>query len=268
MAARLIALALFVLAVSSRANAQTYQRLHVKSFVLSSSTDSPRVEQPFSVTMTIRVAERVTHLDNVFLPELLGTEELGDERSLSTDAGGTTYRETMQLVAHASGRVGLGAAFLDAIDARNGKLSRFRSNPLTLEVAGPGYPGPGAWAAVVSLLFFAAMFGAALWFVLKRHRRAHVEAAIEAAPDPQPEPRPSLETALAELRVRRDRIAVMNARDRLWEEVGAQKGQTLADVLTLPVAAHPRTRALLFALERAAFIDEERLQNAIDEIPA
>lgn len=230
------------------------------------------MEVPFSVTLTIRVSERITHLDNVFLPELFGTEELGDERSIASDAGGTTYRETMRLVAHAGGGVGVGAAFLDAVDARTGKLSRFRSNPLTLLVAGPGYPAQSVWLPVMALTLAAAIFGIILWQMLKRPpavRAAPVPPgpATESEP-PEPEPDRSLENALAHLRLRRDRISVMHARERLWEEVGAAKGQTLADVLTLPVAAHPRTRALLLALERAAFIDEARLQHAIDEIPA
>lgn len=226
---------------------------------------------PFSVTLTIRVSERVKRLDNVFLPELFGTEELGDEYSISSDASGTTYRETMELVAHAGGRVGLGAAFLDAVDARNGKLSRFRSNPLTLDVAGPGYPRDSFWLPFLSVALFAGIAGIALWNLLGRSRArppAAPEPEPQAAPPPQREPDRSLELALAQVRMRRDRMSVMNARERLWEEVGAAKGQTLADVLTLPVAAHPRTRALLVALERAAFIDDGRLQSAIDEIPA
>lgn len=258
-------------ALLAPAQSQTLPRLHVQSFVLTASTQSPAIGQAFSVTLTIRVRERLTRWDSVYLPSFSGAEELGDLRSTVVDAHGTTYKETLELQTHSAGDITIGSAYLDAIDARTGKPMRFQSNSLRLSVRGSQTqrmsPAVWYWGAVALLA------GAALTALLLLRRRT--APAVQAAPAPPPPLEPArpdeppadpLHEAFEAVRARRDRASVMRLREVLWQLTGANGGETLADVLRLPAARNERVRGLLFALERAAFIDDERLQRAIDEV--
>ncbi|HET6894421.1 MAG TPA: hypothetical protein VFH72_03465 [Candidatus Baltobacteraceae bacterium] len=276
MAARLgVALAAFWLLMCAGALGQQYQRLHVRSFTLSSDTSAPQLEQPFHVTLTIRVAENVSQLRNVFLPTFFGAEELGDVQQIVHGTGGTTYRETLTLVAHARGMLTVTSAYLDAIDARDGKAKRFISNSLRLPVGGG--PISSVWGilrvlvllAIYIVLIAAALF--VLWAIFRRRR------AVPAAPpapmfapeppqtSPQP-PRDEIGDALRALRERRDRASVIRLRAALWHAAGASSGETLSDVLARPVAHGENLRRLLMTVERATFIEQARLDDAIEEV--
>jgi hypothetical protein len=249
------------------ASAQQLQRLHVRSFTLSSDAQHPRLEIPFNVTVTIRVKEDV-QLQNVYLPTFFGPEELGDVRAQSRGRSGSLYRETLTLVAHSPGRLKIGPAYLDAINARDGKAVRFRSNDLSLDVQGTAAPqGRGtAWLAVLTAL---ALFAVIALVALKRPRRTQSEVAEEApppAPPVVPIDRNPFQTALAELRARRDRAAVMRVRSTLWHIAGASDGETLHAVLRRPEATDPQLRRMLVAVECAAFVDDQQLSRAIDDV--
>ncbi|MFN2448941.1 MAG: hypothetical protein ABR508_03990 [Candidatus Baltobacteraceae bacterium] len=245
--------------------AQSLQRLHVRSFVLSSDAPAVQREQPFNVTLTIRVAERLTRLDNVYLPSFSGAEELGDERSISPSGSGTVYRETLRLVAHQSGPLAIGSAYFDAIDARDGRPKRFISNGITVRVSGETPYGTAPVAALISFACAAALMGALAWLLVRRPPRQRIEPEQSIEP-PQPEPQAAFEEALAQLHAHRDRRSVLLVRERLWEMLDAPCGATLHDVLRRPLASHPRTRRLLLALERAAFVSDDRLHSAVEEI--
>jgi hypothetical protein len=251
------------------AQAQQYQRLHVRSFTLASDVAHPNVEQPFHVTLTIRVAENVTQVSNVFLPTFFGAEELGDEQQIAHGRAGSTYRETLTLVAHAGGLLSIGSAYLDAIDARDGRAKRFISNPLQLQV---GSPATGLWRTLKMLAFVAidlvlvAAAGFVIYALFGRRRRtlpperAYVPVAEPAAP------KDDLALALERLRKQRDRPSVLAVRALLWHIAGASAGETLSDVLRRPAAGDEHLRRLLMSVERAAFIDENRLDEAINEL--
>ncbi len=272
MARRLVALAALFLIAAGVAHAQELQRLHVRSFTLTSDTQKPQLDVPFNVTLTIRLAENVGRVENVYLPAFAGPEELGDERQLSHDAKGTVYRETLRLESHASGPVVIGSAFLDAIDARDGKPKRFISNDLHLFVGAS--PLLEVWHPLRLIAWgFAALLAvvaltAGLLKMLTRGPVAVPAAPVQPPPIPAPQPPRALDAALAQLRVRRDRDSVMQVRAALWYIAGAQPGQTLGDVLTRPQATDEGLRALLIAVERAAFIEEERMADAIDNVLA
>jgi hypothetical protein len=276
MAARLGVALVLTLLCASVAQAQQYQRLHVRSFTLSSDIARPNLEQPFHVTLAIHVSENVPHLENVFLPTFFGAEELGDEQQTTRGSRGTTYRETLTLVAHERGDLSISPAYLDAIDARDGKPKRFISNGLTLAVGG------GAVSAVWStlraivivlidvLLIAAALFVLAVLFWRRRRTAVVVQPPAPLAVEPPPvaaqQPRHEVAEALAQLRERRDRASVLNLRAALWHEAGASTGETLSDVLRRPRAGDANLRRLLMVVERAAFIEQERLSAAIDEV--
>jgi hypothetical protein len=276
MAARFSVAALLVLfaVLGTVAHAQQLARLHVRSFTLESDTAYPKVEQPFNVTLTIRVAESITGpLANVILPSLAGVEELGDERVLSSGPGGTVYRETLRLVAHSRGPLTIGSAYLDAIDARDGKPKRFISNDLHLQVQGGAVLDAwGPLRAIVRVMLELLLIAAAIFVVVAifRRRPARVEAPPVPAPEPvmPPSPEELLRQRLDDLRNRRDRQSVLGVRAALWAALGAKDGETLADVLRRPVAHDPRIHSLLVRVERATFIEDARLAEAIDDVLA
>jgi hypothetical protein len=270
-AARLVILALLVFASTATAFAEPLQRVHVRSFTLTSDTQHPRVEVPFDVTLTIRVAENLSRLNNVYLPTFTGPEELGDERQLQHDKGGTVYRETMRLVAHSSGALSIGSAYFDAIDARDGKAKRFISGALQLTVAGPAADmakmlRDAARIAGLAMLL-ALLIGGGVGWLRKRAQRP-----LPPAPEPQPVPAPPdppptpVEDALADLRRKRDRGAVMRLRSALRRDAGAREGETLEDVLFRLQPGNAPLRRMLTIVERAAFVDQTRLQSAIDDV--
>ena len=266
MAQRLVTFLALALVSTAFAQAQQLQRLHVRSFTLSSDAARPRIDVPFNVTLTIRVAENVD-LQNVFLPAFAGPEELGDVRQQNRGRSGTLYRETLTLVSHVPGPLIIGSAYLDAIDARDGKPKRFVSNDLHLNIPGPVLnrrrPDRAiAWTVlaaigVLSLLYF-------------RRRNAPARQATPLQPPPPANAAPAdphpLEAALSELRVRRDRSGVMRVRSALWHIAGACEGQTLAAVLEQPPAVDENLRRMLVAVERAAFIEDRGLEAAIDDV--
>lgn len=275
MAARLgLAIAALCLLLCAAVRAQEYQRLHVRSFTLSSDAANPQLERPFHVALTIRVSERLSQLENVFLPTFDGAEELGDVRQIAQSASGTTYRETLTLVAHTRGVLTISSGYLDAIDARDGKAKRFISNSLRLPVGGGavsavwGALRTAAIVAVDLLLVAAALFVVAALFW--RRRRALPPQAPVPEPAPQPEiappPQNDVDDAFERLRLYRDRKSVLNLRAALWRDAGAQNGETLSDVLRRPAASEDRMRRLLMVVERAAFIEEARLHEAIEEV--
>ncbi len=270
MARRLIALFAFFLIATPFAQAQQLQRLHVRSFTLTSDAGKPELDVPFNVTLTIRVAEDVSRLQNVYLPAFAGPEELGDERQLSHGRRGTVYRETLRLVAHARGPLAIGSAYFDAVDARDGKPKRFVSNDLQLFAgASPALDAwrplrPIAWA--LAAMFAALALAAGVLRIIARQPARPRPLRVEPVVSEPPQQPTSLDAALEQLRVRRDREAVLRVRSTLWHIAGAKEGQTLGDVLLRPEATDDGLCRLLIAVERAAFIEERRMNEAIDDV--
>ena len=274
MAARFgLALLALCALLCAAAPAQQYQRLHVRSFTLTTDNASPQLEQPFHVTLTIHVTERLPTLANVFLPAFDGAEELGDVRQVAQSSAGTTYRETLTLVAHTRGMLAVTPSYLDAVDARDGKAKRFISNSLQIPVGGG--PISAVWGVLRTIAFVAIdlLLLAALVFVVAaifwRRRRVVTVEPVVYTPNPPPAQPPrsdDIGDAFAQLRERRDRGSVIRLRTALWHAAGASAGETLSDVLRRPAASDDRMRRLLMTVERAAFIEQARLHEAIEEV--
>jgi len=269
--------AVFLLAgLPCAAGAESLQRLHVKTFQLTSDAARPELEQPFHLTLHADVGENVRALANVQLPSFSGALELlGDERRLRSTGSGTAYDEVMTVVAHSSGKIAVSPAYLDAIDARDGKPKRFISNGLTLDVNGALVSARGAvataahvvWRALLTLvLLLASVF--VLLALFRRAARPPVQVAPAAAPDPEPvvDPDAALRAAFERLRERRDRHSVLGARAELWRRSCLARGATLRDYCVRE--PDDGKCAVARALENAAFIDDGRLQQAIDRVVA
>lgn len=266
-----VALALLFVACIGAARAEDLQRLNVTALTLSADTASPRIEVPFHVIVTAHVRERITELNNVDLPILAELELLGDEHTLIATPGGTTYRETITVVAHHSGTITIAPVTLDAIDARDGRAKRFYSNALTLDVVGGLAAVPGAQPAArlpwlpAGVAFAAAL---ALWILVSRRKRAPlpVTPAPITLPPPvpvTPDPRRRAREWYEALRANPTRDGAMSVRGAVRRAVGANERETLADVLRRPLAQAPAMRSVLRTLERAGFTTDADVPAAI-----
>jgi hypothetical protein len=269
-----------VLVCCANANAENLARLTVTSFTLAADTQHPQVEVPFHLLVSVRVRERVNNLDNLDLPVLAELELLGDERRWTSDTGGTTYRETITVVAHHTGAIHLAPATLDVIDARDGKGKRYSSNALDLAVSGgalqPVETAGRAAAAIggallwLAVILFGIVCAVLVVLLLFRRRRAQatatpvLENVVPAPPVPVRTRSDQLRDALTTLRADRTRSTAVRVRTLVWRMVGASERETLSDVLQRPLATEPAMRELLRALERAAFTHDADLPDAIE----
>ncbi len=275
----LVALLLVAATCCAPAFAQDLQRLTVSQLTLSTGTNTPKVEVPFDLIVTARVRERVSELRNIDLPLLAEVELLGDEHSVVSDAGGTTYTERIRVVAHHSGIITIAPVTLDAIDARDGKAKRYSSTSLSLAVGGglapPGFSrtqgfAESARSVIVWAIWIALLVLLAFLFLRRRPSRSPPQLAPQPEPAPPPAPLPTFEARLRDARTvlgaERTRPAVVRVRTMVREMVGASDAETLADVLRRIDPEERPMRALLFALERAAFTHDGDLGHAIDRV--
>jgi len=273
---RVVVLALALLAgAASPLRAETLQRLHVTQLVLSADSAQPKLEVPFHLLVTAHVSERVASLDNLDLPLLAELDVLGDEHSLVTASAGTTYRESITVVAHHTGAITVAPVTLDAIDGRNGRPTRFSSNSLTLMVAGgrlePTADTGAMMRVALRLVWIVLGIGVALLLlalVLRRPRRplATTEVLLERpvpVAAPPREPKAVLSDTLVTLRAEPTRATAMRVRHVVRAMVGANDTQTLADVLRRSSVDALGVRDVLVALERAAFTYDSDLGSAV-----
>ncbi len=265
-------------ALCAAAQAQSLQRLTVTQLTLAADTTAPKVEVPFDLIVTAHVREPITDLRNLDLPILAQVELLGDEHSLVSGADGSTYTERVRVVAHHSGLITIAPVTLDAVDPRDGKAKRYSSNSLALAVGG------GVTAVTQTFDVGAALFTTLRWLIVlvvallvvrlivRRPRAAPINV-----PPPHPPPVPvvpplvmsreqRLRDARTVLAAERTRAAVLSVRTMVREMVGASDAETLADVIRRIEPEQRNMRALLFALERAAFTHDGDLPRAVDHV--
>jgi hypothetical protein len=272
-----LALALGV--TGGTACAQQLPRLHVEALGMHADRTFARVASAIHVTIHLHVRERVDGLDGVVLPDLSNLAILGDERRLHDDATGTDYVETLTVTGLRPGVAHLTPAHLDAIDARNGRPTRFSSNDLTIRIEPETGAVRGAgWRTLLwraFLMAFGVVAGAGVLIALIRLRlRRGREPRYAAAPPvvtalPSVEPRSVLVRALVRLRADRTRGDAVLTRAALRDFAGAGRDDTLESVLMRLDGGDAALRAALRLAERAAFVADERLQSGIDDlIPA
>lgn len=263
LAARLAALAPVVLslALAPPAQAQGLRTLHVDALSMRADRSELHVGDVFHVAIHARVRERVGALDELIVPNV-GTMQLeGDERHVSATANGTDVTETLTLEPTVAGAFTFNPAYLDAIDAKSGKPTRFSSNPVQVVVDAPAvrYPSPQSiWSiAGEAAIIFAALFAVIVGIVALVRTRTRPPAAV-TAPAPPPAPPAAARSA-------RDEVAdalrayvsapaygsLVRLRAALFVAAGAAPGATLRDALAR--TSDPALRAALAAAERTAF---------------
>jgi hypothetical protein len=267
-----------------RVNAEQLARLNVTSFTMQADTTRPQVGVPFHIMFTMHVEQNVARLQNVVLPPFGPLQIQGDEQHFTSTSNGTDYRDIVTVVSPQTGRISIAGAYMDAIDARDGKAKRFLSttprgkDTLELDVVGGASEplaideAPRLLGALFRVLSFALGIGViallAALVLLRRRPAVPITAPLTEPIHEEPIAAPSVPLAdlPAQLRAQPTREMALRARSALWESVGASEGETLNDVLLNPtVAREPSLRAVLRAAERAAFTHEHDLSTALHE---
>jgi hypothetical protein len=241
------------------APADALRRLHVDALGMRADRNNVAVGQVFHLAIHVRVRESIAALDELVVPDVGGLQLEGDERHVTRTSAGTDIVETLTLEATAAGRYTLRGAYVDAIDARNGKPTRFSADPITIVVGQPGYSYEGAarlvWRAFLAVVVLAALGGATVLIIRARARRqraapAEPFATVVAPPPPVRTPRDAVAEALREFRRAPEPPALLRLRAALFAAAGAHAGATLRDALR---SADGRLRAALVTAERAVF---------------
>ena len=216
-----------------------------------------QVGDVFHLAIHVRVREQVAALDELVIPDVGSMQLLGDERHVTSSAAGTEVVETLTLEARVPGTYTFTGAYLDAIDGRTRKPSRFSANPVRVVVGG-GSPFRvwRVWdaARILGLIVLAGtgilvLIAVAVTLVRTRPRPPPIVAPV--APLPPRTPRDLVADALRTYRTAPSHDALMHLRATLFAAAGAGAGSTLRDALS--GAAEPGLREVLIAAEHTAF---------------
>jgi len=259
LAAAVAAALLFALAAAAPALA--LRRLAVDALSMRADATHLHVGQVFHLAIHAHVRERVAALDELVIPDV-GTMQLeGDERHVTTAQSGTDVVETLTLEPTQSGTFTFNGAYLDAVDARTGKPSRFSANPVRVVVdppAGQFYSAAASlrWLAGVVLagVLVLAAFVAGIVIIVRylvREPLAPPVAVPVPAPPPPRTPRDDVADALRAYRTSPANGSLMRLRGRLFAAAGADEGATLRDALA--ATSDRALRDALAAAERTAF---------------
>jgi hypothetical protein len=256
--ARALGVAVFVLLVAS-VPAAALRALHVDALSMRADRTQLQVGQVFHLSIHAHVRERIAALDELVVPDV-GTMKLeGDERHVTSTPSGTDVIETLTLEPTQSGSFTFSGAYLDAIDARTGKPSRFSANPVRVGVAAPGYRLPTvqsiAQTFVAVSVIVALVAGVVVAIVLVLRVPRAVAGAVPAPVAPPPAlrrtPRDDVADALRAYRVAPANGSLTRLRETLFAAAGTPGGATLRDALA--ATADQPLRAALVAAERTAF---------------
>ena len=260
----LLVAAVLAMLAPAAAQSQGYRTLHVDALSMRADRERVRVGEVFHLAIHVHVRENITALDELIVPDV-GTLQLeGNERHVTHAASGTDVVETLTLEAAAGGTYHFAPAYLDAIDGRTRKPSRFSSNPVVVVVDAPAEL-PSVRVVTVGLLellviVFALAAAVVVLVAVVRARRKRAVAPVPqpvvvAAPvPPPPPPRTPRDDVADALRVYRNAPAngsLEQLRARLYVVAGARPGATLRDALA--ETSDDLLRVALIAAERTAF---------------
>ncbi len=246
------------------ASAQGLRTLHVDALAMHVDHSRLHIGEVFHLAIHVHVREHVSALDELVIPDVGTMQLLGDERQTTHAKGGTDVVETLTLEPTMQGRYTFGPAYLDAIDARTGRPTRFSADrPVTVVVASPAPTvADGArilrrsLGVVLAVIALAAILFAVL--ALGRLRRSREGVAVSVAspvpvtpPASPPTPRERVRAALRALQMAPGAGALATLRAELFAVAGAPAGATLRDALSR--TGDRMLRTALVAAEHAAF---------------
>lgn len=266
--------------LTTAAHAASLRTLHVDALSMRADRAKVTIGEVFHLAIHIRVRENVAALDELVVPDV-GTMKLeGDERHATSSPGGTDVVETLTLEPTAAGAFTFKGAYLDAVDARTHKPSRFSANPVrvvvvdkTASLETQPYWQVARFMLGIMLPGMVLLAAAALVVTVVRSRRRRVQPVppvvqtVTAPARPPRLPRDDVADALRAYRTAPGMSSLARLRGALFVAAGANAGATLRDAL----AATPdqALRAALAAAERTAFGPErERDSSSVDLIAA
>jgi hypothetical protein len=234
--------------------------LHVDALAMRADRTQVAVGEVFHLAIHIRVRERVAALDELVVPDVGTMQILGDERHVTSSSSGTDVIETLTLEPRQPGTFTINGAYLDAVDARTSKPSRFSANPVRVVVGGGSTFTVQFWEAMriivaITLVGTGVLVVVALLVTLARTRRrsppipARPVAPVTASP--KRTPRDAVADALRMYRTAPSHDALMRLRAALFAAAGVDAGATLRDALG--TTADQGLRTALIAAERTAF---------------
>ncbi|HYW52521.1 MAG TPA: hypothetical protein VE826_01055, partial [Dongiaceae bacterium] len=214
------------------ARAASLRTLHVDALSMRADRAAIPVGEVFHLAIHVHVRENVAALDELVVPDV-GTMTLeGDERQVSSSSAGTDVVETLTLEPTAAGTFTFKGAYLDAIDARTRKPSRFSANPVRVVVVG-GTPRTTLvmfapiWRLMLGIMIAGSLVLVALaaLVTLMRLRRRPVPppvlvAAPVAPPAPPRTPRDDVADALRAYRTAPAHDSLMRLRGALFVAAG------------------------------------------------
>lgn len=269
-----IAVTSLVVLVPLAAQAQGLRKLHVDALSMRADRTQLQLGEVFHLAIHVHVRERIAALDELVVPDV-GTMLLeGDERHVTSSNAGTEITETLTLEPTAAGAFTFNGAYVDAIDARTGRPSRFSANPLRVVVAGSA--GTSKWLAVGPLEIIVALaiastaiavlvgFPIAILVLARRAARPVAVTVPQPASAQERTPRDDVAAALMRYRNARDGASLLQLRGTLFAAAGVPAGATLRDALSASTDAALQ-RALAVA-ERAAFGPQLLRERASDEL--
>ena len=248
--------------LTASASATSLRTLHVDALSMRADHTRVAVGEVFHLAIHVRVRENVAALDELVVPDV-GTMKLeGDERSVSSSPAGSDVVETLTLEPTTAGTFTFKGAYLDAIDARTHKPSRFSANTVRVVVGAAAPAAVWPYAAIARFMLPIMLAGsvvivviAALVTIVRRRLRrapAVVAAPLAAAPPaPARTPRDDVADALRAYRSAPANGSLTRLRGALFVAAGTNAGATLRDALA--ATADPALRDALTAAEWTAF---------------
>lgn len=240
---------------------------------------SLRVGDNFNLTISAHVDEPIAALDHVTLPDLSSFDVAGDSRScVAIGNRGSDCAETVVLKANVTGDITIPGAIMDAVDARNGKPSRFTSNTVVVHVAPPPPRVPGwileiLWALALATLPIAT--GATVLYIIlmkfgERRPIVRPEPIVPIVVAPPIDRDAELRALVASLASEPTRARARAVRAALRTRLGAREDETIADLTrryrdASQATSHPHVLTALAAIERAAFCEERDVPHAVEE---
>lgn len=264
--------------LTAPARAASLRTLHVDALSMRADRAHVAVGEVFHLAIHVRVRENVAALDELVVPDV-GTMKLeGDERHVSSSPAGTDVVETLTLEPTAAGAFTFKGAYLDAIDARTRKPSRFTANAVRVVVGAPATDpfsvfGP-IWRFIVGVMLAGSAVLVALALLITvvrmRRRRKPVVAPVTvpvAPPAPPPRtPRDEVADALRAYRTAPANGSLTRLRGALFVAAGSNAGATLRDALAVAAASDRALRSALMAAERTAFGPAHERDTSSDEL--
>jgi hypothetical protein len=247
--------------LTAPAGAASLRTLHVDALSMRADHARVAVGQVFHLAIHVHVRENVAALDELVVPDV-GTMKLeGDERNVSSSRAGTDVVETLTLEPTMAGAFTFKGAYLDAIDARTHKPSRFSANSVRVVVVAPAPAIGSPYADVARFMLPIMLAGSAVLVAIaalvtivrvRRRRAPEVVAPVAPAPPaPVRTPRDDVADALRAYRSAPANGSLTRLRGALFVAAGTNAGATLRDALA--ATADFALGDALTAAERTAF---------------